>query len=480
MSTIAPPRRTFDHDESQRRVRHPLGTLRKYIRAYVLLEGLAVAVLFLAAWFWVGLGIDYGIFRAFAFDWLQELRDIAPDSSNALLVRVVLLAVLVGTVGGLVVTKVAMRWLREFKDSALALVLERRFPHELGDRLITAVELADPKKASRYGYSQAMIEATIQDAVKRIDRLPVAGVFNWRRLVWLWVGVGAATLGMLLAVAIVTCSVGLSTGQLASAGEFPWRFSDVATIFSERNFLVKNTYWPRSAYLELVRFHGKHDSPNEMRVPRDDARGELLVRAVQWVVADPDTADGWRALRWHDLAERNLVDNDLLARVNIPADWPHWIVDLDDLDRQVPSGLVPIALQGRPAGDVRRAILADDLLVRNLKQAEAWDSIEALLDWQRLDGGPDRLAAPARRGTPPAAAAARGDGAGRSAGTTGRARRRAPHEPDAAQTDHPGPGARARPGRYQRDHRGVRVPERQQVLVRSQGPQGIDAHPHAR
>ena len=55
MSTAAPPRRPFDRDETQRQVRHPLQTLRKYIRAYVLLEGAAIAVLFLAAWFWGGL-----------------------------------------------------------------------------------------------------------------------------------------------------------------------------------------------------------------------------------------------------------------------------------------------------------------------------------------------------------------------------------------------------------------------------------------
>src|SRR5262249_14803605 len=155
---------------------------------------------------------------------LQELRDVAPNSSNAVLVRIVLLAVLVGVVGGLVITKVALRWIREFKDSALALVLERRFPRELGDRLITAVELADAKKASGYGYSQAMIEETIRDAVERIDRLPVSGVFNWSRLVWLWVGVGAVTVGTLLLAAILTCSIGLATGQLTSVGEFPWRF----------------------------------------------------------------------------------------------------------------------------------------------------------------------------------------------------------------------------------------------------------------
>src|SRR5438093_792329 len=116
MSTATPPRPAFDPVDSQRRVRHPLQTLRKYIRAYVFCEGLAIAVLFLAAWFWIGLVIDYGTFRLFAFDWLQELRDIAPDGNNALYVRLVLLGVFLAVVAALVVTKVALRWLREFKD----------------------------------------------------------------------------------------------------------------------------------------------------------------------------------------------------------------------------------------------------------------------------------------------------------------------------------------------------------------------------
>src|SRR5258708_6127021 len=108
MSTAAAPRRKFDRDETQRRVKHPLQTLRKYIRTYVFLEGAAIALLFLAAWFWVGLLLDFGTFRVFAFDWLQELRDVAPDSSNALLIRIVLLGVLLAVLAGLVVTKVAL------------------------------------------------------------------------------------------------------------------------------------------------------------------------------------------------------------------------------------------------------------------------------------------------------------------------------------------------------------------------------------
>jgi hypothetical protein len=383
MSTAAAPRRAFDHDESQRRVRHPLQTLRKYIRAYVLLEGLAIALLFLAAWFWVGLLIDYGTFRLFAFDWLQELRDISPDADNALIVRLVLLGVFAVVLGGLVVTKVGLRWLREFNDGALALVLERRFPHELGDRLITAVELADTKKAAQYGYSPALIEQTIRDCVERIDRLPVAGAFNWGRLVWWWVLVGAATLGLLIIVGAAGAGIGMATGAVNSPMEFSWRFGDVATIWGERNLLLQNTYWPRRAHLELNRFQAKQGSPNEMRVPRDEARPELQARAIEWVVADRNTPDGWRPLLWADLDR--FIDPALLARVDIPENWPHWVIDLDDLDVKVPTGLLPVSLQDRPAGEVRDTIYSEDnkQLVKNLEQAGALDAVDQLLNWKR-------------------------------------------------------------------------------------------------
>src|SRR5438105_831782 len=109
MATVAPPpRRAFNREETQRKVRHPLQTVRKIIRGYVLLEGAAIAILFVAAWFWAGLFLDYGTFRLFAFDWLQELRDVAPDSSNAVLIRLLLLGVLFAILVALVVTKVGL------------------------------------------------------------------------------------------------------------------------------------------------------------------------------------------------------------------------------------------------------------------------------------------------------------------------------------------------------------------------------------
>ena len=78
--------------------------------------------------------IDYGVFKLFAFDW-------ALDAPKAL--RIIALILAVAGLGALVVTKIIIRLTRDFSDSSLALVLEKRFPKILGDRLITAVQLSD-------------------------------------------------------------------------------------------------------------------------------------------------------------------------------------------------------------------------------------------------------------------------------------------------------------------------------------------------
>src|SRR5262245_16656987 len=113
MATVAPPPVPSPADDTRRRVEHPLQRLRGYIRWYVALEGVAVTLLFLALWFWLGLLIDYGFFKAFTVDWVQEL----PRGF-----RVCLLGGLVGALLGLVAFKVLLRLFREFRDPALALV----------------------------------------------------------------------------------------------------------------------------------------------------------------------------------------------------------------------------------------------------------------------------------------------------------------------------------------------------------------------
>ena len=50
MATVIQPF-TFNHEESQRRVRHPLALVRSHIRRYIILEGLALTLLATAAIF---------------------------------------------------------------------------------------------------------------------------------------------------------------------------------------------------------------------------------------------------------------------------------------------------------------------------------------------------------------------------------------------------------------------------------------------
>src|SRR5439155_6680911 len=113
--------------------------------------------------------------------------------------------------------KVLRRLLREFSDGALALVLERRFPRELGDRLITAVEMADPKLSEKYGYSQIMLDRTIREAAERVEKLPVYEVFNWARLRWQLIWAGVVSLGVYLLVMLATCATAATVGARSAS-----------------------------------------------------------------------------------------------------------------------------------------------------------------------------------------------------------------------------------------------------------------------
>src|SRR5262245_12825134 len=125
MAIDTEPIRTFDRDQTQRRVRHPLQTLRGYIRTYVILEGAAIAIIFLALWFWIGLALDYGSFKLWTFDWIQELQLATVDPNTGQpsqldsYIRLTLLAILLACLVGLVAWKVFFRLFREFSDSSL-------------------------------------------------------------------------------------------------------------------------------------------------------------------------------------------------------------------------------------------------------------------------------------------------------------------------------------------------------------------------
>ena len=229
--------------------------------------------------------LDYGVFKLFAFDW-------ALDAPKAL--RVVALVLAIAGLLALVVTKIVLRLTRDFSDSSLALVLEKRYPQILGDRLITAVQLADLEWARKYGYSMDMIKKTIDDVRDKIDEVPVNQVFNWRRL---WVQ-GGVFLGAHARPLPAERRRGLCHHQDAAEAVRATNSRDVSAILAERDVLLQNTPWPRRAYLEVVDFPG-----DEMRIGRDVPSPKIRVAAYQWVVADSKAPVGWRPLTWADVQQ---------------------------------------------------------------------------------------------------------------------------------------------------------------------------------
>jgi hypothetical protein len=310
MSTATLPTPTLNETsraDLHRKVCDPLEKLRGYIRLYVTIEGAAVLVLYLALWFWIGLILDYGFFKAFTLDWVEVLADARG-------LRIGLLVVLIAGLLAVVAVKVVLRLTREFRNAALALVLERRFPQFLGDRLITAVELADPKAGEKYGFSQVMIDMTIQDAARAVDQIPVNEAFNWKRLQRYGLLVLGLTVGCYFVAYLLFALYGMAAKQPAGFGPFFQHFNNVASIWFERNIQVRNTIWPRQAHLELVDF----PQDGNLKVGKNIESVPLRVRAIKWVYADPKVRGGWRALSWNDVqTDRHLINNPL----PLPAGW---------------------------------------------------------------------------------------------------------------------------------------------------------------
>jgi hypothetical protein len=321
MATITTSRPARQRDESTRGVSGPLQQLRRYVRVYVGLDGLAIVLVYLALWFWLGLAADYGFFRAFTIDWVQELPRWF---------RIAVLAVL-GTGALALVVRQAARLVRGLRNTALALVLERHFPALLGDRLITAVELADPRKVDRYGYSPLMVEQTTRDAVERLAGLAIPGVLDWQRLKRL-----ATVVALVLVGPYLVAGTAYAALHRADVAGFVHRFNDVAVIWFERNILLIDTIWPRHAYLELLNEELTHG--DEMRIGRDTPAPALRVRALKWVIADSNrrrAPEGWRALRWSDLTP-GLLGEPINAAA-VPPQWREWTVDRVALEIEKPE-----------------------------------------------------------------------------------------------------------------------------------------------
>lgn len=297
---------------------HPLDRLRGTIRRYVVVEGVLSAAIFAAAWYVAAVVLDFGAFKLLTWDWVLD----APAW-----LRGVSLALGLAGVAAIVAVRIARRLTTEFTYPALALVLERRFPKVLGDRLITAVELADVEDQSRYGYSRDLILQTVREARERVGTVPVDDVFDWRRLRVL----GATAAGLVAAVVLAGfVSYAAATGSV-NPYRFAWRFAHVTAVLAERDLFLMDTPWPRRAHLELVGF-----PESELRIGKDAGEPTVRSRAYRWVVADRTAPMGWRPMTWGDVTE-GLIGGPVpalsekgfraAAEAALPADPADWPLD---------------------------------------------------------------------------------------------------------------------------------------------------------
>src|SRR5262249_25560115 len=191
----------------------------------------------------------------------------------------------------------AKRLFHDFSHPALALVLERRFPRILGDRLITAVELANPQETTKFGFSPRMVEETIQEAAQRVEKLPLGEVFDWGRLRRQALVVAIVTLGCYIAAGGAFALGDAIGGNPSGLGSFT-KLHNVSAIWAERNLLLANSIWPRRAHLEFI---DQFATADQFKVGRDEANPTVRVRALRWVIAESKSVEGWRLMQGRGL-----------------------------------------------------------------------------------------------------------------------------------------------------------------------------------
>lgn len=203
---MSPPDRSTVRPE----VLEVLRQLRGRIRRYVALEGVGVILVVLGLSFWLSLAADY---------WLEFPVGV----------RRFLLVLAAGLTAAAAIRYLVLRLIRVFRDRALALVLERRFP-ELNDRLITAVELAAAPEIAT-PLTAAMLRQTADEAAELSHRLQLREVFQ----------VGPLFRSVLAGGLLVL-----------SIGGFAWASGETMRTWARRNLLMADEYYRRESDLTVV------------------------------------------------------------------------------------------------------------------------------------------------------------------------------------------------------------------------------------
>ncbi len=216
-------------------VRRVLDDVRRRIRAYVWLEGLALILVLLGAAFWLGLAADW------TFEPSPGLRQIG--------------LILVALAGASVCYRYLLRRVAvPISDASAAALLERRFP-TLSEHVLTAVAVADsPARAATF--DPILIHETQQSAAHAVAGVRAGELFNRGPLV--------RAIGAALALCL---SIGLFA--LVSREAFGFWLQRIA---------LSDELWPRRVSLEVVGFPIDAAGRRLHKLAQDDDF-ELLVHA---------------------------------------------------------------------------------------------------------------------------------------------------------------------------------------------------------
>ena len=237
-----------------------LSDLRRRIRTYVVLEGLALAAAWIGLTFWIGLAIDY----LPVLVWASEI----PRS-----IRAVGLALVAVVLAWILFQWVVRRLLTQLSDRSMALLIERRFG-DLDDGLMTTVELDET--AADAAFDPRLLAATRQQAERELAHHHLGAIFDSRPLVR----------NVVLAGALLLPIVAL---QLLKP--------QVTQTWVQRFYALRDIPWPRSTVIEVVGLDvtrsGQLTAPLSMRfVDRTlkvarGANGRLRVKARSRKRGDP-------------------------------------------------------------------------------------------------------------------------------------------------------------------------------------------------
>ena len=221
-------------------IRETLDRLRRMINRYVLMQaGILTAICGLSI-FWLTGFIDY-------------FPVLMGSSESPRWARLAMLVVLGCSMAYILFQIGIKKWTVHWRDSSLALLLERKFP-QFKHSLITTVQASDSNEVAstvEIPRDPQLLQATQQEAVATIEQVDLDSVMRWQPLQW-----QSGILGGLLAISL-----------LVTLWQPAWTLH-----WSKRLFGLSNTAWPRMSRLtiegieiDIPRFSGETETQRYMR-----------------------------------------------------------------------------------------------------------------------------------------------------------------------------------------------------------------------